>query len=119
MIAVNGKIQWAKNTADEFIVTYIYSSDVYEAVKDSVTRVTYDASSSMNLYVQSGVNKVSAHVDGYEDQTKKIGDIVEFTANATQSISKGYIYNNKNAADENKKETQLVANNTAQVTYSD
>lgn len=117
--AVNGKIQWAKNTADEFIVTYIYSSDVYEAVKDSVTRVTYDASSSMNLYVQSGVNKVSAHVDGYEDQTKKIGDIVEFTSNATQSISKGYIYNNKNAADENKKETEYVAKYTAHVSYAD
>ena len=117
--AVNGKIQWAKNTTDEFIVTYIYSSDVYESVKDSVTRVTYDASSSMNLYVQSGVNKVSAHVDGYEDQTKKIGDIVEFTSNATQSISKGYIYNNKNAADENKKETEYVAQYTAHVSYAD
>lgn len=117
--AVNGKIQWAKNTTDEFILTYIYSSDVYEAVKDSVTRVTYDASSSMNLYVQSGVNKVSAHVDGYEDQTKKIGDIVEFTSNATQSISKGYIYNNKNAADENKKETEYVAKYTAHVSYAD
>lgn len=117
--AVNGKIQWAKNTADEFIVTYIYSSDVYEAVKDSVTRVTYDASSSVNLYVQSGVNKVSAHVDGYEDQTKIIGDIVEFTSNATQSISKGYIYNNKNAADENKKETEYVAKYTAHVSYAD
>lgn len=117
--AVNGKIQWAKNTADEFIVTYIYSSDVYEAVKDSVTRVTYDASSSMNLYVQSGVNKVSTHVDGFEDQTKKIGDIVEFTSNATQSISKGYIYNNKNATDENKKETEYVAKYTAHVSYAD
>lgn len=117
--AVNGKIQWAKNATDEFILTYIYSSDVYEAVKDSVTRVTYDASSSMNLYVQSGVNKVSAHVDGYEDQTKKIGDIVEFTSNATQSISKGYIYNNKNAADENKKETEYVAKYTAHVSYAD
>ena len=117
--AVNGKIQWAKNTADEFIVTYIYSSDVYEAVKDSVTRVTYDASSSMNLYVQSGVNKVSAHVDGFEDQTKKIGDIVEITSNATQSISKGYIYNNKNATDENKKETEYVAKYTAHVSYAD
>lgn len=117
--AVNGKIQWAKNTADEFIVTYIYSSDVYEAVKDSVTRVTYDASSSMNLYVKSGVNKVSAHVDGYEDQTKKIGDIIEFTSDATQSISKGYIYNNKNAADENKKETEYVAQYTAHVSYAD
>lgn len=117
--AVNGKIQWAKNTADEFIVTYIYSSDVYEAVKDSVTRVTYDASSSMNLYVQSGVNKVSAHVDGFEDQTKKVGDIVEFTSNATQSISKGYIYNNKNAADENKKETEYVEKYTAHVSYAD
>ena len=117
--AVNGKIQWAKNTADEFIVTYIYSSDVYEAVKDSVTRVTYDASSSMNLYVKSGVNKVSAHVDGYEDQTKKIGDIVEFTSDATQSVSKGYIYNNKNAANENKKETEYVAKYTAHVSYAD
>ena len=117
--AVNGKIQWTKNTADEFIVTYIYSSDVYEAVKDSVTRVTYDASSSMNLYVQSGVNKVSAHVDGYEDQTKKIGDIVEFTSNATQSISKGYIYNNKNATAENKKETEYETKYTVHVQYAD
>ena len=117
--AVNGKIQWAKNTTDEFIVTYIYSSDVYEAVKDSVTRVTYDASSSMNLYVQSGVNKVSAHVDGYEDQTKKIGDIVEFTSDATQSVSKGYIYNNKNAEDENKKETEYNTKYIANVSYAD
>lgn len=117
--AVNGKIKWSKNTADEFVVTYIYSEDVYQAVKDSVTRVTYDVSSSMNLYVQSGVNKVSEHVDGYEDQTKKIGDIVEFTSNATQSVSKGYIYNNKNAADENKKETEYVAQYTAHVSYAD
>lgn len=117
--AVNGKIQWAKNTADEFIVTYIYSSDVYEAVKDSVTRVSYDVSSSMNLYVQSGVNKVSAHADGFEDQTKKLGDIVEFASDATKSISKGYIYNNKNAADENKKETEYVAQYTAHVSYAD
>ena len=73
----------------------------------------------MNLYVQSGVNKVSAHVDGFEDQTKKIGDIVEFTSNATQSVSKGYIYNNKNAADENKKETEYVAKYTAHVSYAD
>lgn len=117
--AVNGKIQWAKNTTDEFIVTYVYSSDVYEAVKDSVTRVTYDASSSMNLYVQSGVNKVSAHVDGYEDQTKKIGDIIEFTSDATQSVSKGYIYNNKNAEDENKKETEYNTKYIANVSYAD
>ena len=117
--AVNGKIQWAKNTTDEFIVTYIYSSDVYEAVKDSVTRVTYDASSSMNLYVKSGVNKVSAHVDGYEDQTKKIGDIIEFTSDATQSVSKGYIYNNKNAEDENKKETEYNTKYIANVSYAD
>lgn len=117
--AVNGKIQWAKNTTDEFVVTYVYSSDVYEAVKDSVTRVTYDASSSMNLYVQSGVNKVSAHVDGYEDQTKKIGDIIEFTSDATQSVSKGYIYNNKNAEDENKKETEYNTKYIANVSYAD
>ena len=117
--AVNGKIKWSKNTADEFVVTYIYSEDVYQAVKDSVTRVTYDVSSSINLYVQSGVNKVSEHVDGYEYQTKKLGDIIEFTSDATQSISKGYIYNNKNAADENKKETEYDVEYTAHVSYAD
>ena len=73
----------------------------------------------MNLYVQSGVNKVSAHVDGYEDQTKKIGDIVEFTSDATQSVSKGYIYNNKNAEDENKKETEYNTKYIANVSYAD
>ena len=73
----------------------------------------------MNLYVQSGVNKVSAHVDGYEDQTKKIGDIIEFTSDATQSVSKGYIYNNKNAEDENKKETEYNTKYIANVSYAD
>ena len=116
---VNGKIQWKKNTSDEFIVTYIYSSDVYEAVKDKTTRVTYDVSSSINLYVQSGVNKVSAHVDGYEDQTKKLGDILEFSLATAQNVSKGYIYNNKNATDENKKETAYSEIYTARIQYAD
>ena len=117
--AVNGKIKWAKNTADEFVVTYIYSADVYQAVKDSVTRVTYDVKSSMNLYVQSGVNKVSANTSGYEDQTKKIGDIAEFLLGTVANMNKGYMYNNQNTTDQNKKETEYSEIYVTRIAYAD
>ena len=117
--AVNGKIKWAKNTADEFVVTYIYSADVYQAVKDSVTRVTYDVKSSMNLYVQSGVNKVSANTSGYEDQTKKIGDIAEFLLGTVANMNKGYMYNNQNTTDQNRKETEYTEIYVTRIAYAD
>ena len=116
--AVDGKIKWTKNTSDEFIVTYIYSEDVYEAVKNSAIRITYSANSKMSLY-GNGISKVTATVDGYQDQTDKLGDIVEFTSEATSNISKGYLYNNKRAADENKKETEYTVKYTANVSYAD
>lgn len=116
--AIDGKIKWVKNTADQYIVTYIYSSDVYDAVKDSSVRLTYNVSSRLNLY-GNGVTEISAAVDGYQDQTDKLGEIVEFTTEAIASLNKGYLYNNKNATDENKKETEYTTKYTANISYAD
>ena len=116
----DGKIKWAKNATDEYLVTYIYSEDVYEAVKDSVVRVTYDVKSKMSLYGNgSGVTGVNASTDGYEDQTGKIGDVVELEVATTGYINKGYMYNNINATEENKKETEYITRYTANVSYAD
>lgn len=116
--AIDGKIKWVKDTADQYIVTYIYSSDVYDAVKDSSVRLTYNVSSRLNLY-GNGVTEISATVDGYQDQTDKLGEIVEFTTEAIASLNKGYLYNNKNATDENKKETEYTTKYTANISYAD
>ena len=117
---VDGKIKWAKDAIDEYIVTYIFSSDVYEAVKDSVVRVTYEAKAKMSLYGNgTGVTGVNASTDGYEDQTEKLGEIVEFKTETTEHLNKGYLYNNKNAIDENKKETEYKAKYTASISYAD
>lgn len=88
--AIDGKIKWVKDTADQYIVTYIYSSDVYDAVKDSSVRLTYNVSSRLNLY-GNGVTEISAAVDGYQDQTDKLGEIVEFTTEAIASLNKGFL----------------------------
>ena len=116
--AIDGKIKWVKNTADQYIVTYIYSSDVYDAVKDSSVRLTYNVSSRLNLY-GNGVTEISAAVDEYQDQTDKLGEIVEFTTEAIASLNKGFLYNNKNATDENKKETEYTTKYTANISYAD
>lgn len=116
--AIDGKIKWVKDTADQYIVTYIYSSDVYDAVKDSSVRLTYNVSSRLNLY-GNGVTEISAAVDGYQDQTDKLGEIVEFTTEAIASLNKGFLYNNKNATDENKKETEYTTKYTANISYAD
>lgn len=115
---VNGKVKWVKNTADEYLVTYIYSEDVFNAVKDSIVRLTYDVNSKISLY-STGKANVSAHVDGYQDQKDSLGKIIEYQLEVTPSLSKGYIYNNRNASDENKKETPYSTKITANISYAD
>lgn len=116
---VDGKIKWIKNTADQYLVTYIYSSDVYEAVKDKEVRITYNANSNINLYSASGVTQIKATAEGYQDQSSRLGEVVEFTIQTTPALNKGYLYNNKNAIDENKKETEYTTKYTANISYAD
>lgn len=116
----NGKISWVKDASDEYLVTYIYSEEVLNAVKDKVVKVNFDANSKLNLYNNNtGVNNPSRKVNGYEEKTTKLGEIADFSASANTSLNKGYMYNNKATADENKKETELTVNYNVNVPYSD
>lgn len=102
----NGKISWLNNSLDEYLITYIYSENTYEEVKDKQVRITYNANSNITLYNDgTGVSTVTANVNGYKDQTGKIGEIIDLSVNSPENLNKGYLYNNKVATQENKKET--------------
>lgn len=118
--ASDGKIYWTKNTLDEYLITYIYSSNVYTAVKDQTVRITYEATSILSLYNDgTGIDKVKRSINGYEEKTEKLGEVIDFKAEGTKELYKGYMYNNKIATDENKKETEYQVKYTANIPYVD
>ena len=115
-----GKISWRKNVLDEYIVTYIYSSEVYEAIKDKPVQVNYDAQAKMSLYNDgTGTTNLQASVNGYTTQQEKLGDIINITTKTSENLNKGYMYNNLETADENKRETEFEVSYTAEVSYAD
>ena len=115
----NGKISWRKNVLDEYIVTYIYSAEVYEQIKDTSVQVNYDVATNISLYNDgTGTTTLNASVNGYTNQQEKLGDIIDITTHATDSINKGYMYNNKETAEENKRETDYMVSYTANVSYA-
>lgn len=46
----NGKISWKKNVLDEYIVTYIYSAEVYEQIKDTSVKLDFEVTVEISLY---------------------------------------------------------------------
>ena len=116
----NGKISWRKNVLDEYIVTYIYSAEVYEQIKDTSVQVHYDVATNISLCNDgTGTTTLKASVNGYTNQQEKLGDIIDITTKVTESINKGYMYNNKETAEENKHETDYMVSYTANVSYAD
>lgn len=115
---IDGEIKWEKDVVDEYLVTYIYSSDVYEAVKDTGVRIEYSANSVLTLYSDI-ITEITGKVTGYKGLAGTLGDIVEFGTDTTETLNKGYLYNNKNAVDENKNETEYTVKYTANISYSD
>ena len=116
-----GNINWQKNTSDDFIVTYVYSEDVLNAVKDQKTRVEFSANSKISIYHgNDGVTGFTAKVNGYQEYIGKSGNIIEFEVGvpANTQLNKGYMYNNKTTAAENKKETKFTVSYLAKIPYS-
>lgn len=116
-----GNISWQKNTSDDFVVTYIYSEDVLNAVKNQKTRVEFSANSKISIYHgNDGVTGFTAKVNGYQEYIGKVGDVVEFEVGvpANTQLNKGYMYNNKTTAAENKKETKFTVSYVAKIPYS-
>ena len=116
-----GYISWQKNTSDDFVVTYIYSENVLNAVKNQKTRVEFSANSKISIYHgNDGVTGFTAKVNGYQEYIGKVGDVVEFEVGvpANTKLNKGYMYNNKTTAEENKKETKFTVSYVAKIPYS-
>lgn len=116
-----GNISWQKNTSDDFVVTYIYSEDVLNAVKDQKTKVEFSANSKISIYHgNDGVTGFTASVNGYQEYIGKTGNVIEFEVGvpANTQLNKGYMYNNKTTAEENKKETKFTVSYVAKILYS-
>ena len=116
-----GNINWQKNASDDFVVTYIYSEDVLNAVKDQKTKVEFSANSKISIYHgNDGVTGFTASVNGYQEYIGKTGNVIEFEIGvpANTQLNKGYMYNNKTTAEENKRETTFSVSYVAKISYS-
>ena len=116
-----GNISWQKNASDDFVVTYIYSEDVLNAVKDQKTKVEFSANSKISIYHgNDGVTGFTASVNGYQEYIDKTGNVIDFEVGvpANTQLNKGYMYNNKTTAEENKKETEFTVSYVAKILYS-
>ena len=116
-----GNISWQKNASDDFVVTYIYSEDVLNAVKDQKTKVEFSANSKISIYHgNDGVTGFTAKVNGYQEYIDKTGNVIDFEVGvpANTQLNKGYMYNNKTTAEENKKETEFTVSYVAKILYS-
>ena len=115
----NGKIKWQKNKPQEYIVTYIYSAKVYENIKDQSIKLNYQLDSELALYSNKDIT-VKAKATVEKEQKEKLGEIAEvIIENPTnEDIYKGYMYNNKVTAEENKRETEIANRYTLNIAYS-
>lgn len=115
----NGKIKWQKNKPQEYIVTYIYSAKVYENIKDKSIKLNYQLDSELALYSNKDIT-VKAKATVEKEQKEKLGEIAEvIIENPTnEDIYKGYMYNNKVTAEENKRETEIANRYTLNIAYS-
>lgn len=115
----NGKIKWQKNKPQEYIVTYIYSAKVYENIKDKSIKLNYQLDSELALYSNKDIT-VKAEATVEKEQKEKLGEIAEiiFENPTNEDIYKGYMYNNKVTAEENKRETEIANKYTLNIAYS-
>ncbi len=100
------KITWTNNSTDEFLVTYVYEfSDMEKGSND----IKYSASLNLETYSSNNL-KLQKSVEGSQTVNEEFGSIADLDSTITQTVNKGYLYNNIKTADENKKETEFTVN---------
>ena len=115
----NNKIQWQKNKPQKYIVTYIYSAKAYEKIKETSIKLNYKLNSEITLYSNNELT-IKKETIAEQVQKEKLGEIAEvIIENPTnEDIYKGYMYNNKVTAEENKRETDIANRYTLNIAYS-
>lgn len=88
---------WSGIGVDEYFVTYIYPSEVYEAVLNNELALHSTVEGKMDLYSKVGITTKTATSTSDVVLSEKIGDIVTYNIEANQKeISKGKMYANCN-----------------------
>ena len=106
-----GKISWAKEAEDEFIVTAIYGIN-----EISQTKLAYEASSELTL-IEAGETHARKTIEREEIITEAIGTLTEYGLQTNiDTIAKGQIYANYNAT--NKVETEYEEDIITDITSS-
>ena len=114
----NNKIQWQKNKPQKYIVTYIYSAKAYEKIKETSIKLNYKLNSEITLYSNNELT-IKKETIAEQVQKEKLGEIADITLeNPNEGIYKGYMYNNKVTAEENKRETDIANRYTLNIAYS-
>lgn len=105
----DGKVSWAKNCQDEFVVTYIYPEGTN--VKESTT-VDYSANVELTL-IDASTTKATKTIERQTTLTEQIGKLVDLEVETNiETISKGQIYANYNASNkiDTTYEEKIIAN---------
>ena len=100
-------ISWKKNVKDEYLVTYLYDGeDMYNFAKSNSINTTSNILAKITLYNNEEI--ISEKAISTEIKLEGKEDISDFEIEATNNISKGYIYANYDA--KSKKETEYSVN---------
>lgn len=99
----NENISWKKQAQDEYVITYIYPE---EALNSEQTSLNIKVNSNIILY-NANETVLQANNESTIDIQEKIGNVVDFELEATESLSKGQIYAN------------YISNEKQEITYNE
>lgn len=89
---------WSGVGVDEYFITYIYSSEVYESILNNELALHSVVEGKMELYSKVGITSKTASSTSDVVLSEKIGDVVTYNIEANQKeLSKGRMYANCNS----------------------
>ncbi len=118
-IKEDGTINWRKQEQDQHIITYLYNAQTLETIKPEGIKIALEAKAQIEAY---GNEQKILEIEMSKEEktlTEKINDIVTVQTQATQSVSKGFLYSNPKSAQEEKHETEYTQKVTINASYVD
>lgn len=88
------KISWAKNTADEYLVTFLYEGkEIYDYINANGIDTNAKVNAKLKLYHDIETIKEKEIVVPMKTK-EKVGTLTDFDIHLTSQVGKGYIYAN-------------------------
>lgn len=113
---VDNNISWKQNGQDEYLITYLFEGEeIYNYIIQNGMNSNTNVVVTMNLY-NNEETTIKNSVNLEMMLSEKIGELTNFSIEATDNISKGYIYANYNT--NNKIETEYYTKYKATIDSS-